>query len=104
MQGDRIGLVAFAGDAFVLCPITLDYGAAKMFLDILDTDIIPTPGTGIGKAIATSLEVFEKTDRKHKVLILLTDGEDHLGKPIDAAELAAADKTKIFTIGSGSCT
>jgi Ca-activated chloride channel family protein len=102
LEGDRIGLVAFAGMAHVQCPLTLDYSAAKLFLRMMDVDLIPQPGTAIGDAIRESMKAFNQKERKHKVLILITDGEDHESKPIEAAEEAAAEGIKIFTIGLGS--
>ncbi|NOZ60816.1 MAG: VWA domain-containing protein [Calditrichaeota bacterium] len=102
LEGDRIGLIAFAGEAFVQCPLTLDYGAAKNFLDIIDTDLIPTPGTAIGSAILQAVKTFEGRERKHKVLVLITDGEDHEGDPLKAAEVAEKDGVVIYTVGIGS--
>lgn len=102
LQGDRIGLIAFAGDAFVQCPLTLDYGAAKMFLDIMDSDLLPTPGTAIGAAILKAVQTFDERERKHKVLILITDGEDHEGEPLKAAEIAEKEGVVIYTVGIGS--
>jgi len=102
LEGDRVGLIAFAGEAFVQCPLTLDYGAAKMFLEIMDISSIPTPGTAIGEAIKLATKTFEQRERKHKVLILITDGEDHAGDPIKAAEIAEKEGLVIFTVGVGS--
>jgi Ca-activated chloride channel family protein len=102
MKGDRAGLVAFAGASFVQCPLTLDHSAAKMFLDILDTDLIPRPGTAIGAAITTSVKAFEQTERKFKVLVLITDGEDHESNPVEAAKMASKEGITIYTIGIGS--
>lgn len=102
LQGDRVGLVAFAGDAFVQCPLTLDYGAAKMFLDIVDTDLIPEPGTAVGRAIQVATGAFEQRERKYKVMILLTDGEDHVSDPVEAAKEANQEGVRIYTIGIGS--
>jgi Ca-activated chloride channel family protein len=102
MRGDRVGLVVFAGVAFIQCPLTLDYSAAGMFLDIMDTDLIPQPGTAIGDAIRTSIKAFSQKERKYKVLILLTDGEDHESDPLGAAEEAAAEGIRIYAIGIGS--
>lgn len=102
LGGDRIGLVAFAGTAFLQCPLTLDQGAVKMFLDIVDTDIIPEPGTALSKAIDVARGAFPGKERKHKVLILLTDGEDHSGDPVAAAEEAAREGVRIYTVGLGS--
>lgn len=102
MKGDRVGLVAFAGESFVQCPLTLDHSAAKMFLDIIDVSLIPRPGTAIGDAIRTSVKAFEQTERKFKVLVLITDGEDHQSNPIEAAKMASKDGIRIYTIGIGS--
>ncbi|MGD9487966.1 MAG: VWA domain-containing protein [Calditrichaceae bacterium] len=102
LQGDRIGLVAFSGMAHVQCPLTLDYSAAKLFLRMMDTDLIPVPGTSLGDAIKTSMKAFNQKERKHKVLILITDGEDHETDPIAAAEEAAKEGILIYTIGLGS--
>ena len=102
MQGDRVGLVAFAGVAFVQCPLTIDYSAAEMILDIMDVNLIPQPGTAIGDAIRTSIKAFNQKERKYKVLILLTDGEDHDSEPLKAAEEAAQEGIRIYTIGIGS--
>lgn len=102
MRGDRVGLVAFAGVAFVQCPLTLDYSAAKLFLDIIDVDLIPQPGTAIGDAIRASIKAFNQKERKYKVLILLTDGEDHDSDPQGAAEEASKEGIRIYTIGIGS--
>lgn len=102
LEGDRVGLIAFAGVPFVQCPLTLDYGAAKMFLDIMDSDLLPTPGTAIGAAILKAVETFEQRERKHKVLILITDGEDHEGEPLKAAEIAEKEGVVIYTVGIGS--
>jgi|Deesub1362B_J571_1020462.scaffolds.fasta_scaffold00638_6 Ca-activated chloride channel family protein len=104
LKGDRIGLIVFAGEAFVQCPLTLDYGAAKMFLDVVDPDLIPVPGTAIGKAILKAVESFVAEERKHKVLILITDGEDTIGdpEPMKAAELAEKEGVVIYTVGIGT--
>jgi len=102
LRGDRVGLVAFAGTAFVQCPLTLDHSAAKMFLEIMDTRLIPEPGTAIGRAISTSVEAFRSRERKYKTLVLLTDGEDHEGDPLAAARAAAEEGVVIHTVGIGS--
>jgi Ca-activated chloride channel family protein len=101
LEGDRIGLIAFAGTSFVQCPLTLDYAAFRMFLDYLDPDLIPTPGTAIGSAIRKATESFSRKERKAKALIVITDGEDHGSKPIEAAKEAKKEGVKIFTIGIG---
>jgi Ca-activated chloride channel family protein len=102
LQGDRIGLIAFAGIAHVQCPLTLDYSAAKLFLHILDTDIIPQPGTALGEAIKKAIPAFNREDRKHKVLILITDGESHESDPLEIAKEAEQEGIIIYTVGIGS--
>ena len=102
LQGDRIGLVAFAGIAHVQCPLTLDYSAAKLFLSIIDPGLIPQPGTAIGEAIKVSAAAFNVKERKSKVLILITDGEEHEGDPVEAAKEAEKQGVIIYTVGIGS--
>jgi Ca-activated chloride channel homolog len=102
LQGDRVGLIAFSGTAFVQCPLTLDYGAAKMFLDILEPGLIPTPGTNIGQALELALKSFETKDRQFKVLILITDGENHEGDVMKLAEEAERQGVIIHCVGIGS--
>ncbi len=101
VQGDRIGLVAFAGEGFLQCPLTLDYGAVRIFLDDLDTDLIPVPGTAIGQAISKGIAAFDQEDKRSRVMILITDGEDHEGDPPAMAEKAKEQQVKIFAIGIG---
>lgn len=101
-QGDRVALVAFSGRAFVQCPLTLDYGACKMFLDFVSTDLIPVPGTAISEAIQKSIESFVEKERKHKILVLITDGEDHEKDPVEVAKEAAKEGIVIYTVGIGS--
>ena len=101
LEGDRIGLIAFAGTSFVQCPLTLDYGAFKIFLDYLNPDLIPVPGTAIGDAIRTAIKGFNSRERTSKALILITDGEDHENKPLEAAQEAKKEGIRIFTIGIG---
>ncbi len=102
LHGDRIGLVAFAGEAFIQCPLTLDYSAAEIFLDVIDVGLIAQQGTAIGDAIRKATKGFETMERKHKALILLTDGEDQNTDPIEAAEAAKKEGVKIYTVGIGS--
>jgi Ca-activated chloride channel family protein len=102
MEGDRVGLVAFAGAAFVQCPLTLDYSAAKLFLDVIDVDLISQQGTHLGEALRKATDAFEnKRERKHKVVLLITDGEDFGGDLDAAAEYARLEGVKIFCIGIG---
>ncbi|MEW6095152.1 MAG: VWA domain-containing protein [bacterium] len=102
LKGDRVGLVTFAGKSFVQCPLTLDYSVAKMLLDGIDINTIPVQGTAIGDAIRCATNAFVKKERKHKVLILLTDGEDHDSNPIQAAKEAKKEGVKIYPVGIGS--
>ncbi len=102
LRGDRIALVGFAGRAFVQCPLTLDYGAAKTFLDTMDTTLIPVPGTALDEAIEKSVSLFSGKEGKHKVVILVTDGEDHSGAAAEAAAKASDEDIVVFVVGVGS--
>jgi Ca-activated chloride channel family protein len=102
LQGDRIGLIAFAGISHVQCPLTLDYSAAKLFLRMMDTHLIPVPGTNIADAISKARKAFDQKDRKHKVMILITDGEEHREDAIEEAKKAADEGIIIYTVGIGS--
>jgi len=104
LDGDRIGLVAFAGTAFVQCPLTLDYSAARLFLDAMDTNLLSAQGTALADAIRTSTQAFGSKEKKSKAIILITDGEDHKGNPVEAAKMAADQGVKIYTIGIGKET
>jgi Ca-activated chloride channel family protein len=101
LQGDRVGLLIFAGVPFLQCPLTLDYDAFKMFLDYVDTNTIPVPGTAIADAIDLAIRSFKGTEKKHKVIILITDGEDHEGQVEDIAKKASNEGIKIYTVGIG---
>ena len=98
---DRMGLVAFAGDAFLECPLTIDNTAFQQCVQALDVNSIPQGGTAIAAAINTALTAF-KEDSRHKVLVLLTDGEDNDTGALEAAQNAAKAGLKIFTIGIGT--
>jgi Ca-activated chloride channel family protein len=102
LKGDRIGIVVFAGESFVQCPLTLDYGAAKMFLDAVSTGWVERQGTALADAIEKSADAFRSQARKHKVLLLITDGEDQEGNAVAAAKKAAEEGIVIYTIGVGS--
>ncbi len=102
LKGDRIGIVAFAGDAFIQCPLTLDKGAVKIFMASMSPNMIPTPGTAIGRAIKVAAQAFSDKEKEFKALILLTDGEDHDTDPIEAARFAGQQGIRIFTIGIGT--
>ena len=102
LQGDRVGLVAFAGSAAVKCPLTLDYGFFSMMLDNISTDSISRGGTMIGDAIRTVLDqVLDGRKKQYKDIILITDGEDHESFPVEAAKEAAARGVRLFIVGLG---
>ena len=90
LEGDRVSLVPFAGDAFVLCPLTTDYSALALFMDGVDTDIISQPGTNIARALKVGTEAFDRKEREYRVMILITDGEHGLLFDPENAGMAAA--------------
>jgi Ca-activated chloride channel family protein len=100
-RSDRLGLVAFAGSAFLQCPLTIDDAAFRQSVEALDVNIIPQGGTAIAEAIETALAAFKEGDN-YKVLVLFTDGEDHDSGALEAAEKAAKEGMRIFTIGIGT--
>ena len=102
LEGDRIGLVVFAGEAYVQLPITTDYSAAKLFLSTINTNIISTQGTAIGKAILLSLKSFDFENAQSKAIIIITDGENHEDDATEIAEQAAEKGVFVHTIGMGS--
>ena len=102
LNGDRIGIIIFAGEAFVQLPITTDYASSKLFLESISPDMIPTQGTNIGDAIDLSMESFGKDEGKNKAIIIITDGEDNESDGIRAARHAADKGVSIYTIGMGS--
>jgi Ca-activated chloride channel family protein len=99
--GGRVGLVAYAGDAFLQCPLTLDYDAFEDAVRELDTDAVLVPGTDIASALFAGRSAFEKTDRR-KVLVLLTDGEDLEKVGIEAAKKIGSEGVTVFTVGVGT--
>ena len=101
VQGDRVGLVAFSGAAYVQCPLTLDYAALEMFLQALGPELITTAGTDLGAAIETGLSAFDPKAETDKVVLLITDGEDNEGRGLEAARKAAGKGVKIFVFGVG---
>lgn len=102
LGGDRIGLVVFAGEAYTQFPLTTDYSGAKLFLDVVDVDAVPIPGTSIGAAIRRALESFDVDEPTTKVLIIITDGEQTEGDAFAVAEEAAKKGILMYTIGLGS--
>ncbi len=102
LQGDRIGLIIFAGSSFVQLPITTDYVSAKMFLNSIDTQSVPVQGTEIGDAIVTAAKSFSVQSEKSRAIIVITDGENHEDDAVDAAKQVASTGIRIFTVGVGS--
>jgi len=102
LKGDRIGLVVFAGDAFVQLPITSDYNAAKMFLSLVEPDLISTQGTAIGKAIETAMLSFGEESETNKSIIIITDGENHEDDAPEIAAKAFESGVPVQVIGVGS--
>ena len=100
-RSDRLGVVAFAGSAFLQCPLTIDDAAFRQSVEALNVNIIPQGGTAIAEAIETALTAFKEEDN-YKVLVLFTDGEDHDSGALEAAEKAAKAGMRIFTIGIGT--
>jgi Ca-activated chloride channel family protein len=104
LNGDGVGLVAFAGTAFLQCPITLDYDAFDESLEAIDTNTIPRGGTDISSAIREAAAALQDRKSQDKILILLTDGEDLEGSAVDTAREAAQSGLKIFTVGVGTAS
>jgi Ca-activated chloride channel family protein len=100
LQGDRLGIIIFAGNAYKQLPLTTDYSAAKLFLSAVDTKIVPTQGTAIGEAIDMAAGSFGDTEH-NKAIIIITDGENHEDDAIGEARKAAEQGIKVFTIGMG---
>src|SRR5213075_2479233 len=99
---DRLGLVAFAGSAFLQCPLTLDDEAFRQSVEALDVNIIPQGGTAIAEAILAAKGAFKEGNDNHKVVVLFTDGEDHDGNALEVVKQAAKDGLTIFTVGVGT--
>ena len=102
LQGDRVGLVAFAGTAFLQCPLTLDYNGFLLALESIDVNTIPRGGTSVASAIKEATHSYQGGQQKYKVLVLITDGEDHEGNAVKAAEEAKREGMIIYCIGIGS--
>ena len=102
LQGDRLGLIVFAGEAYVQLPITTDYAAAKMFLGSIGPGMVPLQGTNIADAITKASESFSNDEGKNRAIIIISDGENHEPEAIEAAEEARKRGIMINTIGIGS--
>jgi Ca-activated chloride channel family protein len=101
LQGDRIGLIVFSGQAYVQFPLTTDYSAANLFLSAVDVNSVPQPGTAISSAIELAMKSFKEDDETKKAIVVITDGEDHEGKLKSVVEDAASKGVNIYAIGLG---
>ena len=102
LQDDRIGLIVFAGTSFVQLPITTDFVSAKMFLSSINTESVPIQGTALEDALRTAGRSFSAQSEKSRVIILISDGENHEGDPVGTAKMLAEEGIKVYTIGVGS--
>lgn len=104
LKGDRVALVIFAGDAFIQCPLTSDYAAAKIFLRAVDPEQMPQGGTNIGEALLLSRQVLDNADRgaSDRVVVLLSDGEDLFGRIDEGIARLKDAQIKVFAVGIGS--
>lgn len=102
LEGDRIGLIAFAGDAYMVCPLTLDYNGFLLALDDLTPQTVPLGGTALASAIEEAMKSYEKVPSKYKAVIMITDGENQVGDPVLLAKKAKQQGIRIFCIGVGT--
>tara|TARA_B100000945_G_C20406649_1_gene610401 strand:- start:477 stop:1508 length:1032 start_codon:yes stop_codon:yes gene_type:complete len=102
LQGDRLGIIGFAGSAHLHCPLTIDYAAAKLFLNSMNTDIIESQGTDLAAALELALDHTESQDEKYKVIIIISDGEEHQGEALDYANIAKEQGIIVHTMGIGT--
>ena len=98
LTGNAVGIVAFAGDAYVMCPLTADLDAARQFLDIIEPDMMPVPGTDFGRAIDVATGLFNPKEKKHKALILVTDGDDLGRNTQQAVQRAVENGVRVFPV------
>jgi Ca-activated chloride channel family protein len=102
LKNDKIGIVVFAGEAYIQLPMTVDHSAAKLFLRSIDTDIVSTQGTAIGKAVELAMSSFSTNSKANKSIIVITDGENHEDDALKQAAAAVEQGIKVHTIGIGS--
>jgi len=102
LQNDRIGLVVFAGSAFLQCPLTSDYSIVELFLDGIDTQTVGTQGTAIAEALQIAGSSFQEGQKSYKAVVLITDGEDHQDDPVAAAADLAAQDVRVYVVGIGT--
>ncbi|MCI4624898.1 MAG: VWA domain-containing protein [Candidatus Magnetoovum sp. WYHC-5] len=102
LNGDRVGLIGFAGRAFLFCPLTVDYNGFVLALNDLSVESIPVAGTSITSAVDEAIKLYSNSKLREKILILITDGEDHVGSAIEAAKKAMDKGINIYTVGIGT--
>ncbi len=102
LGSDKIGVIVFAGDAFLQLPLTNDHSAAELFIQSINTGIIPVPGTNIASALELAKKSFPESSPTNKAIVVITDGEEHDGKAVQIAESLKEDDIKVFAIGLGS--
>ena len=102
LKGDRIGLIAFSGSSFLQCPLTVDYNGFLLALNDLNTGTIPMGGTNISSAMRLAAESYEGDASKYKILVIITDGEDHQGESLRLAEELKKQGIKVFCVGVGT--
>lgn len=102
LRGNRVGITAFAGECYVMCPLTTDIDAARLFLEIISPDVVPEPGTNLERALIVSNSLFDPDDDTHKALVLFTDGDNLAGDPMAAVNRVRDQGTKVFAVGVGT--
>jgi Ca-activated chloride channel family protein len=102
LEGNRLGLIIFAGESFVLCPLTLDTGACMLLLDCIDARNVPRPGTSLAAAIENAVAGFEGGEKNYRAVVLVTDGEDLEGDVEEAISMARENGLRIFALGVGT--
>ncbi len=102
LANDRVGLIVFAGNAYMQMPLTVDYAAANLFLNSVSTEMVPTQGTAIGDALRLGAEAFDKGQEQHRVMVVISDGENHVGNALRAAEKARSKGIVVHTVGVGT--
>ena len=102
LQGDRVGFIPFASDAYIQMPLTDDYALARMFLNVMDTDMISGGGTNLASAIRLANDSLDRSSQGDRVILILSDGEEHEGSSLDSLKAITDERTKIFTVGVGT--
>ena len=102
LSGNRVGITAFAGECYVMCPLTTDIEAAKLFLDVISPEVVPKPGTDLEKAIDVSASLFNSQQDAHKAMILFTDGDNLVGDPVESVGRIKEQGIKLFAVGMGT--